>query len=68
MLGLAYLRADTCSGCGKSLTDTTTTDARDWTATKHVCGACEKLSIDQKALDAKDHPHTSAYVWTVERG
>lgn len=67
MLGLAYLRADTCSGCGKSLTATTQGDEKDWLVTRHTCHACEMLSIQQKALDTKEHKHTSAYVWSVER-
>ena len=52
MLGLAFYEADTCPGCGKSLTATTQGDERDWRATMHVCHACEMLSIKQRALDA----------------
>jgi hypothetical protein len=69
MLGLAYLEADSCPGCGKSLTLSAdpAADARDWLVTRHTCTACEMLAITQKALDTKEHKHTSAYLWTVEK-
>ena len=67
MLGLAYYEADKCPGCGKSLTVSTQGDERDWLVTKHVCHACEMLSIQQHALDTKEHKHTSAYIWAVEK-
>jgi hypothetical protein len=65
MLGLAYLRADTCK-CGRSLTETTASDVdeRSWHVTKHTCTACEMLAIRQKA-EAGDYP--TAELWTVER-
>lgn len=67
MLGLAYYEADRCGGCGKSLAVSTQGDERDWLVTRLVCHSCEMLSIQQAALDPKDHKHGSADVWVVER-
>ena len=69
MLGLAYLEADTCRGCGKPLSVTTAPDVdeRSWQVTRHTCTACEALAIHQKHLDSKEYPYPGAYLWTAEK-
>lgn len=66
MLGLAYYEADRCAGCGQSLSVTAHpgADAKDWQAVRHVCSACEMVSIQQHA--AEESKHTRAHLWTVE--
>lgn len=65
MIGLAWYEADRCSGCGGSLSVTTDPgrEAKDYLVEKHVCHACEMLSIVQRADE--DDKHSSAHLWTV---
>lgn len=69
MLGLAWYEADKCAGCGQSLSVSAhpAADAKDWQATRHVCTACEMVSIRQSATDAAENKHSRSHLWTVER-
>jgi len=64
---LALLEADTCSGCGHPLSETTEPDAEgDWdTPLPDRCHACTALAIHQERY-AKT-PHVHALRWQVHR-